>query len=184
MVNTPVWYNTLYTILKPIMSDICEAKLVFLTAKDVQRGKLLQYIPASNLPLEYGGRSKVALGEAKVEQRMRAYVDKVNRKAGVRAIRPCEPSKEMRARVRAEEAEERSARPPPFWAKWLDDGKAAAERKAAEEAEVERAAHPPPWWARWGHAQQTQNGGADGGAGSGAKTRTGRTSPDSPPPSR
>mmetsp|Transcript_11909 Transcript_11909/g.35309 ORF Transcript_11909/g.35309 Transcript_11909/m.35309 type:complete len:303 (+) Transcript_11909:121-1029(+) len=84
IVNTPSWYNTLYTMIKPIMSDVCEAKLVFLTAKEVRKGALLKWIAPANLPVEYGGKSKVPLGDSKYERSMRAYVDKINKRHGVK----------------------------------------------------------------------------------------------------
>mmetsp|Transcript_26041 Transcript_26041/g.67298 ORF Transcript_26041/g.67298 Transcript_26041/m.67298 type:complete len:376 (+) Transcript_26041:144-1271(+) len=144
VVNTPVWYNTMYTILKPIMSDICEAKLVFFTEKDVRAGKMLKYIAAANLPVEYGGRSKVALGESKVERSMRTYVDKVNRRAGVRAISPCVSTKELRARRISDEREERQRDAPPFWAKWFNSGGSGAGSTGARGAASNVDAAPTP----------------------------------------
>lgn len=88
MLNTPGWWGALYNVLKPIMSDVCEAKLLFLSASQIQAGGLTEYIDAHNLPLAYGGKSKVALGESKYEKAMRAFVDKANRRAGVKPIMP------------------------------------------------------------------------------------------------
>lgn len=88
ILNTPAWYGALYNILKPIMSDVCEAKLLFLSPAQVAAGELTKYIDAANLPPAYGGRSKVALGESKHEKAMRSFVDKVNRRAGIKPVMP------------------------------------------------------------------------------------------------
>eukprot|EP00968_Pinguiococcus_pyrenoidosus_P018286 scaffold1881_cov256-Pinguiococcus_pyrenoidosus.AAC.8 len=76
IVNVPEWYNNIYNILKNFMSEKMRKRIHFFTAKDVQEGKLTRYIPASNLPEEYGGKSKIPLGESKEEKRMKHYVDK------------------------------------------------------------------------------------------------------------
>lgn len=88
MLNTPSWYNALHAMLKPIMSDVCETKLIFLSAAQVQAGALAQWIDPANLPVQYGGRCKVPLGESKYEKAMRAFADKANRRAGVKAVQP------------------------------------------------------------------------------------------------
>jgi hypothetical protein len=88
VLNTPAWYSALYSILKPIMSDVCEAKLQFLSEAQVAAGGLIKWIDKGNLPVEYGGKSKVHLGESKYEKAMRAFVTKANRRAGVRAVQP------------------------------------------------------------------------------------------------
>jgi len=88
VLNTPQWYHALYGIIKPIMSDVCDAKLVFLSSEEVKGGALLRWIDKNNLPIEYGGRSKIAVGDSKYERAMRGYIDKINRRAGVQAIQP------------------------------------------------------------------------------------------------
>jgi len=88
VLNTPAWYGALHSMLKPIMSDVCETKLVFLSPQQVAAGDLTRWIDAANLPAQYGGKSRLQLGESRHEKAMRAFVDKANRRAGVRPVQP------------------------------------------------------------------------------------------------
>lgn len=83
VINTPSWYTTVYGMVKPAMTEATREKIVFLQASEVASGGLLKWIPKANLPVAYGGTSKVPFGEAKVEKAMRAFVERANRKAGV-----------------------------------------------------------------------------------------------------
>jgi len=86
--NTPSWLGAFCSgALKPIMRDV-EHKLRFFSPSEVQAGALTEFIDAQNLPVAYGGKSKVALGESKYEKAMRAFVDKANRRAGVKVVTP------------------------------------------------------------------------------------------------
>jgi len=88
VLNTPGWYSTLHAMLRPFMSDICQSKLVLLSEADVLAGKLTKWIAPANLPVAYGGKSKTPIGESKYEKAMRSYVDRANRRAGVKAVTP------------------------------------------------------------------------------------------------
>uniref|UniRef100_A0A7S1U2U2 CRAL-TRIO domain-containing protein n=2 Tax=Phaeomonas parva TaxID=124430 RepID=A0A7S1U2U2_9STRA len=82
IVNVPEWYRGVYNILKNFMSKKMLQRIRIFTSSEVQKGALLKYIPAQNLPESYGGKSKLALGESKEEKRMRAYVDKLVKRGG------------------------------------------------------------------------------------------------------
>lgn len=72
VVNTPAWIGTLTAIVRPLMNRMDH--VVFLDREETRAGKLTEYIAPSNLPPEYGGRSKVRFGDSKYERAMRAYV--------------------------------------------------------------------------------------------------------------
>ena len=87
VVNVPEWYQSIYSVLRRFMSKKMQKRITIFTAKQVQNGALLKHIAAHNLPLAYGGKSKLPLGEAREEKRMRQFVDRANRAAGVNAVK-------------------------------------------------------------------------------------------------
>jgi len=65
MVNVPWWCSLAFRMVAPLLSPATKAKMAFLSVEEVQQGALRRLIPDDQLPKEYGGASKVPLGQSR-----------------------------------------------------------------------------------------------------------------------
>lgn len=90
MANIPPWANAAYQFVSPLLSPATKSKLVFMTSEMIADGALTKYIAPANLPPEYGGSSKVALGQSdmdKKQRRMAQALRKSSKRAAKRAAK-------------------------------------------------------------------------------------------------
>lgn len=107
VLNTPPAMMACYRLVSPMLSEATKSKMMFLSADDLKKGALHQFIHPSHLPLEYGGTSQVPLGRSELDQRIKQH-------------------------VRALEAAQ--AKPKPFWEGWGAPAPASAPVSAPAKA--------------------------------------------------
>lgn len=87
MANIPPWANAAYQFVSPLLSPATKSKLVFMTPEMIREGALTKYIAPANLPPEYGGSSKVALGQSEMDKKQRRMVQTLTKVASKRSRR-------------------------------------------------------------------------------------------------
>jgi len=87
MANIPPWANAAYQFVSPLLSPATKSKLVFMTPEMIREGALTKYIAPANLPSEYGGSSKVALGQSETDKKQRRMVQSLTKAASKKGRR-------------------------------------------------------------------------------------------------
>jgi len=83
IVNSPRWLNQIWGWIKPMLNAQMEEKLKILTTGEKQTEELLKVIDEGNLPVEYGGKNEVPIGESKYDKEIREWVVGVLEKEGM-----------------------------------------------------------------------------------------------------
>jgi hypothetical protein len=80
LLNAPAWSGVIWKVLAAVIPRKTREQLQLFTVK--QRAEagaaLLQWVPAEQLPVQYGGTCIVPLGESQLEKDMLAYVRGLN----------------------------------------------------------------------------------------------------------
>ncbi|PRW59356.1 DEAD box RNA helicase isoform B [Chlorella sorokiniana] len=83
LVNAPTWSGVIWKVLAAVIPRRTREQLMLFTRK--QRAEaaeaLLQWVPAEQLPVKYGGQCATPLGESELELQMAAYVRRLNEQA-------------------------------------------------------------------------------------------------------
>lgn len=72
IVHVPLWFNTVYQIIKPLLSKETQAKIRIF--RSGYKKELLQEVDADVLPVKYGGKNSKADYENEFELEMREFV--------------------------------------------------------------------------------------------------------------
>lgn len=72
--NTPATLMTAFRLVSPMLSEATKSKMIFLSADDLARGGLREFVAPEHLPVEYGGTSDVPLGQSPLELQLKQHV--------------------------------------------------------------------------------------------------------------
>lgn len=80
LLNAPAWGGVIWKVLAAVIPRRTREQLQLFTKKQHSEAAaaLLQWVPAEQLPEQYGGACKVPLGESELERSMLAYVQRLN----------------------------------------------------------------------------------------------------------
>ena len=81
LLNAPAWSGVIWKVLAAIIPRKTREQLqLFTTKQRAEAGAaLLQWVPAEQLPVQYGGTCTVPLGQSQLEKDMLAYVRGLNK---------------------------------------------------------------------------------------------------------
>ncbi|KAL4434285.1 hypothetical protein ABPG75_000726 [Micractinium tetrahymenae] len=84
LLNAPAWSGVIWKVLAAVIPRRTREQLMLFTKKQKEAAAeaLLQWVPAEQLPMQYGGKCAVPLGESDLEQEMARYVAQLNSGAG------------------------------------------------------------------------------------------------------
>lgn len=77
LVNVPPFFNAVYQMAIPLLSDETKERVVLMTSEDVLvKHKMLEYIEKRYLLPEYGGSCKTPFGQSSMDMRLKKHVVK------------------------------------------------------------------------------------------------------------
>lgn len=70
VVNVPRWFNLIWNVVRPIVPESTLKKIFILRGKDAILSHLAEHIPMEHIPQEYGGSSRIRLGQSPEEEQL------------------------------------------------------------------------------------------------------------------
>jgi hypothetical protein len=94
LLNAPAWGGVIWKVLAAVIPRRTREQLQLFTKKQrvEAAAALLQWVPAEQLPEQYGGTCRVPLGESELERRMLAYVRQLNERQQQSKAAQAEPA--------------------------------------------------------------------------------------------
>ncbi|GMI03585.1 hypothetical protein TrVE_jg12052 [Triparma verrucosa] len=83
IINSPTWFNTVWTWIKPMLNSAIEEKLKITTSGEKQNMELAKVIDEENLPVDYGGKNTAEYMKSKYDLELRAHVKAILEKEGM-----------------------------------------------------------------------------------------------------
>ncbi|GMH82414.1 hypothetical protein TL16_g09248 [Triparma laevis f. inornata] len=83
IINSPTWFNTVWSWVKPMLNSAIEEKLKITTNGEKQNAELAKIINEDNLPVDYGGKNTAEYMKSKYDLELRAHVKATLEKEGL-----------------------------------------------------------------------------------------------------